>query len=214
MYININNPIPIFVHLLSNYSHFAELNKYHDLVLQRFTVDRVFLNLLRVTRIVSSMTVSGGWGLAFSFGKDETGSICMSSAPFDVDWLVVSVAGWVTVVFCAFKVGAGGAASLGSCDGGGSSWVASSWFWLEVVLEVGDGGSSVWGGCVAVADRRFAAAGFWRALGPCCCSCNYKVNGSSEMMSVKINDGSISKFNSSISTSMDIMLLWSFNKQH
>lgn len=79
--------------------------------------------------------------------------------------------GWVAVVFCAFIVVADGADSLGSCDGG-SSWLVSSWFWLEVVLEVGDGGSSVCGGPVAEADRRFAAVEFWR-LGPCCCSCSH-----------------------------------------
>ncbi|KAE8654041.1 hypothetical protein F3Y22_tig00117056pilonHSYRG00735 [Hibiscus syriacus] len=102
--------------------------------------DRVFLNLPRVSRMLSSMRVSFGGGSVHSFSGDGgSNSVCVASASVSAGWLVVSD---TVSAFWLFK-DAERVGGLANCEGtfeGPTSSANSHWCWLEDVLDAGDDG--------------------------------------------------------------------------
>lgn len=157
--------------------------------------------------MASSITVSFGGGFVFSSAEEAgAASTCIGWASVGVASLVVSdgaLAFWVfapaagggavgfwvfaaaagggAVAFWVFAPAAGGAA-VGTCEGPTSS-ATSFWCWLEEVLEVGDGGSSV-SGC-AVAGWRLGVEGGGRTLALGCCGCDFSFFESNKLFSKK-----------------------------
>lgn len=117
-------------------SPLAQWQNHHS----RFDAARVRLNLPRVTRMASSMSVSCGVFLS-SFAEEDADSVGIA-APLEVVGLENPARGCVTVDFCALKTAAEGAA-VGTSEGPSSSTKSSCGASLEDELEAVEGCSSV-----------------------------------------------------------------------